>query len=1098
MSECRSSYGFEADGSFTIRNYNMASPFASFLPGIAGPWGIPMWAFYVNRGQGICSFGLRDKDHPIAEFVSANWAFQLVFRQGFQTFLKISDSGGERHHEPFQVAANGRPAPQQTMEIRPGELTLRDSDPDAGVEVEVRYFTLPQESLGALVRSVRVRNLSDKPVSVQMLDGLALIIPHGLNNFSIKEMRYIAQSHAEVIGLAERTPGFRTKATSDDSTVVETVSGVNFCFGYEGGAPDRLLQPIVDPAAVYGSSTDLSRPVLFLDPGPYRAPGDQMTENQLPCGLLLAGYELKPLAEKTFHMFYGYAPSPAPLAEFVSRARDESYVDQALRQNRALVEKLTQPCAMVSSHATLDAYARQNVLDNVMRGGSPTTLGRSKDGKPIVLSLYTRKHGDLERDYNYYIIEPTFFSQGESNYRDVNQNRRHDVFMNPDVGASDIVFFMNLIQPDGFNPMLVQPKKLICKDTPALRTAARKMAGRQTGWFLKHVTKEFELGRLLTDMTARGMAAGRREELVAEILHHAEPVEASLHGHGFWTDHWTYNMDLLESFRGIFPERVNDLLFRRREFTYCDSHVFVKPRSRKYVLLKGVPCQLNSLYADPDKEALIRTRPTRPYAVRTRQGRGKVYATTLASKLLGLAAVKLASLDFCGMGIEMEADRPNWYDALNGLPGCFGSSISETFELKRLILLLRETIETAPRNFAWTLPVECGDLVSGLHRLLRARNGGDRRRRAFRFWDAASALKEKYRSRVWMGFSGKEKKISAASVRDFLERALARVESGIAAARDRKTGLYHTYFRYEIARWKPGPVVDGHPTFTPLAVRQIRLPLFLEGQVHALRLEKNSRKAAELVRAVRRSSLFDRTLSMYKVNGDVSREPISIGRTRTFARGWLENESVWLHMEYKYLLEMLRGGLPQEFFEDFRHCAIPFLDPQVYGRSTTENSSFLVSDVYPDRRQVGKGFMARLSGATAEFIHMWICMCAGERPFRTGKSGALEAVLQPTLPSWLFTSEARRMDLAGPDGKPVSYEVPRCSFAFVFLSHTVVIYTQDGPCRNTFGPAGAAIRSMRVTFNDGRVEEFRGAVIPAPHAEALRNRQVRLIEARLG
>jgi len=33
----------------------------------------------------------------------------------------------------------------------------------------------------------------------------------------------------------------------------------------------------------------------------------------------------------------------------------------------------------------------------------------------------------------------------------------------------------------------------------------------------------------------------------------------------------------------------------------------------------------------------------------------------------------------------MEADRPGWCDALNGLPGLFGSSVNETLELKRLV-----------------------------------------------------------------------------------------------------------------------------------------------------------------------------------------------------------------------------------------------------------------------------------------------------------------------------------------------------------------------------------------------------------------------------
>jgi len=40
---------FDSQGRFVLENYASAHPFASFLPGIAGPQGIPMWVFYVNR-----------------------------------------------------------------------------------------------------------------------------------------------------------------------------------------------------------------------------------------------------------------------------------------------------------------------------------------------------------------------------------------------------------------------------------------------------------------------------------------------------------------------------------------------------------------------------------------------------------------------------------------------------------------------------------------------------------------------------------------------------------------------------------------------------------------------------------------------------------------------------------------------------------------------------------------------------------------------------------------------------------------------------------------------------------------------------------------
>ncbi len=38
-------------GRYVIRNYDLQKEFASFLPGIAGKWGKPSWAFYINRGK---------------------------------------------------------------------------------------------------------------------------------------------------------------------------------------------------------------------------------------------------------------------------------------------------------------------------------------------------------------------------------------------------------------------------------------------------------------------------------------------------------------------------------------------------------------------------------------------------------------------------------------------------------------------------------------------------------------------------------------------------------------------------------------------------------------------------------------------------------------------------------------------------------------------------------------------------------------------------------------------------------------------------------------------------------------------------------------
>ena len=53
-----------------------------------------------------------------------------------------------------------------------------------------------------------------------------------------------------------------------------------------------------------------------------------------------------------------------------------------------------------------------------------------------------------------------------------------------------------------------------------------------------------------------------------------------------------------------------------------------------------------------------------------------------------MAVLKFATMDSAGMGIEMEAGKPGWLDALNGLPALFGSGM---YALGLLDMLLINT-----------------------------------------------------------------------------------------------------------------------------------------------------------------------------------------------------------------------------------------------------------------------------------------------------------------------------------------------------------------------------------------------------------------------
>ncbi|MHA7963982.1 hypothetical protein ACX93W_07545 [Paenibacillus sp. CAU 1782] len=73
------------DDCFILRGYGTLAPFTSFLPGLAGVKGIPIWSFYVNRGQGICSFGIDHKSNAILEFDPAYLAYEKVPINGCQS-----------------------------------------------------------------------------------------------------------------------------------------------------------------------------------------------------------------------------------------------------------------------------------------------------------------------------------------------------------------------------------------------------------------------------------------------------------------------------------------------------------------------------------------------------------------------------------------------------------------------------------------------------------------------------------------------------------------------------------------------------------------------------------------------------------------------------------------------------------------------------------------------------------------------------------------------------------------------------------------------------------------------------------------------------
>ena len=98
-------------------------------------------------------------------------------------------------------------------------------------------------------------------------------------------------------------------------------------------------------------------------------------------------------------------------------------------------------------------------------------------------------------------------------------------------------------------------------------------------------------------------------------------------------------------------------------------------------------------------------------------------------------------------------------------------------------------------------------------------------------------------------------------------------------------------------------------------------------------------------------------------------------------------------------LELLRGGLYDQFFKEIQDGVVCFMDTSVFGRSPLEAASFIVSSAFPDKALHGSGFLARLSGTTAEFLSMWNHMMLGAAPFSLDADGKLQLQFAPVISS---------------------------------------------------------------------------------------------------
>jgi len=1052
--------------SFVIKNYQNKPTFSSFLPGIAGKLGIPMWVFYVNRGQAIASFGTKDKDNSIMEFYPANKSYSNVSLNGFRTFIKLDNNV----YEPFREIND---QVNSKMVISPGKLEITEVNKKNNIKTNIIYHTLANENFAGLIRRVGITNLDHKKREVQVLDGMPRIIPFGIEHNALKNISQTITAWIKVYNLNNKIPFYRLKSSASDQAKVDQIKTGNFFISIDKKS-NELLNPVVDPLIVFCNDKSFNKPYGFIN-NEFNDLSKQINENQFPSAMSFNKKALNENEKICTCSIFGNLNNKDKLDIIKSKILDDNFFDQKIKINENIHNYYSNFSFTKSGNKRFDGYIKQTFLDNILRGGFPVTVGK-KNKKPY--HIFSRKHGDLERDYNDFSLEPRYFSQGNGNYRDINQNRRSDLFFNPNIKRHNIKTFLNLINLEGFNPLVINGQKFIIKNIKKISDKIYLNDNKLS----EIINRPYSIGELyeylMSNKRRLDINLERIDMIVDIIIDKSNAILKSDFGEGYWIDHWTYNLDLIENYLRIYPDKVEDL-FTKKEYKYYDSEIKVLSRKEKYCLTDRGPRQYNALKKDKKKKELIKNRDHEKHYKKLNN---QVYKSNLLVKMFIIILNKVSSLDSYGLGIEMEANKPGWYDALNGLPGLFGSSFGETAELLKWTRFTLKIVKKLNLKEIVVLE-EVYDFYNRIDRLiLNWLENKDN----YKYWDQSNRAKEKYREKIFYSLKGNKKGISKDKLIIFYKNIIKKLNYSISNSKN-EDGLYNMFYSYHAEDYVSiNKSSDQSQTLVEVkSFNKKQLSNFLEGQVKAHKILNSKNKSNKLHQNILKSDLYDNKLKMFRVNGNLNKESFEIGRAKAFSPGWLENGSVWLHMEYKYLLELLKSGLYKTFYETFNNIVIFNQDPKVYKRSIFENSSFILSSLNEDITNHGRGYIARLSGATAEFIDIWTRISFGNNPFDY-LDDKLIFKPNPILKTDFFTKKKSKVKIQNSENENKTVILPKNTYSIRFLGNILVVYHNE-KMKDTFGKECVKIKKIKLTYNNKKTYLIKSSMVKAQRAHDIRD-----------
>ena len=169
-------------------------------------------------------------------------------------------------------------------EIIYNDPTQKDSQQNPiNLQTNILYYTIPNEDFAGLIRKVTFTNLDhNNDLYLDGLDGLAELIPYGLNNGDLDAMfrtreawMHVYNTETEIYQNIQTSnkqnneefnittiPYYHISQSTEDSMNVNIIKNGHFVVSYFEENTDQLLPIIYDPAIIFGSmDSDMLHPI---------------------------------------------------------------------------------------------------------------------------------------------------------------------------------------------------------------------------------------------------------------------------------------------------------------------------------------------------------------------------------------------------------------------------------------------------------------------------------------------------------------------------------------------------------------------------------------------------------------------------------------------------------------------------------------------------------------------------------------------------------------------------------------------------------------------------------------------------------------------